>query len=238
MNIALIVAAGSGSRMGNADKPKQFLPIYGKPLMIHTIEAFEVHDEIDAIVVVTNEAYIDQVKVWCKQYDLGKIKAVVSGGNSRQISVFNGLQAVKAISKDPSNDIVLIHDAARPLISQRIITDNIRICEKYDAVDTVIKASDTIVRSVNEETISDIPARNELYQGQTPQSFKLSLILDAHEYVKTHEVNNVTDDCKLVLSLGKEVRLVEGSKQNFKITTFDDLMMLKALLKIGKTEVL
>lgn len=238
MNIALIVAAGSGSRMGNADKPKQFLPIYGKPLMIHTIEAFEVHDEIDAIVVVTNEAYIDQVKVWCKQYDLGKIKAVVSGGDSRQISVHNGLQAVKAISKDPSNDIVLIHDAARPLISQRIITDNIRVCEKYDAVDTVIKASDTIVRSVNEETISDIPARNELYQGQTPQSFKLSLILDAHEYVKTHEVNNVTDDCKLVLSLGKEVRLVEGSKQNFKITTFDDLMMLKALLKIGKTEVL
>lgn len=238
MNIALIVAAGSGSRMGNADKPKQFLPIYGKPLMIHTIEAFEVHDEIDAIVVVTNEAYIDQVKVWCKQYDLGKIKAVVAGGDSRQISVHNGLHAVKAISKDPSNDIVLIHDAARPLISQRIITDNIRVCEKYDAVDTVIKASDTIVRSVNEETISDIPARNELYQGQTPQSFKLSLILDAHEYVKTHEVNNVTDDCKLVLSLGKEVRLVEGSKQNFKITTFDDLMMLKALLKIGKTEVL
>ena len=238
MNIALILAAGSGSRMGNADKPKQFLPIYGKPLMIHTIEAFEVHDEIDAIVVVTNEAYIDQVKVWCKQYDLGKIKAVVAGGDSRQISVHNGLQAVKAISKDPSNDIVLIHDAARPLISQRIITDNIRVCEKYDAVDTVIKASDTIVRSVNEETISDIPARNELYQGQTPQSFKLSLILDAHEYVKTHEVNNVTDDCKLVLSLGKEVRLVEGSKQNFKITTFDDLMMLKALLKIGKTEVL
>ena len=238
MNIALIVAAGSGSRMGNADKPKQFLPIYGKPLMIHTIEAFEVHDEIDAIVVVTNEAYIDQVKVWCKQYDLGKIKAVVSGGDSRQISVHNGLQAVKALSKDPKNDIVLIHDAARPLISQRIITDNIRVCEKYDAVDTVIKASDTIVRSVNEESISDIPARNELYQGQTPQSFKLSLILDAHEYVKTHAVNNVTDDCKLVLSLGKEVRLVEGSKQNFKITTFDDLMMLKALLKIGKTEVL
>jgi 2-C-methyl-D-erythritol 4-phosphate cytidylyltransferase len=170
MNIALIVAAGSGSRMGNADKPKQFLPIYGKPLMIHTIEAFEVHDEIDAIVVVTNEAYIDQVKVWCKQYDLGKIKAVVAGGDSRQISVHNGLQAVTALSKDPKNDIVLIHDAARPLISQRIITDNIRTCEKYDAVDTVIKASDTIVRSINEESISDIPARNELYQGQTPQS--------------------------------------------------------------------
>ena len=155
MNIALILAAGSGSRMGNADKPKQFLPIYGKPLMIHTIEAFEVHDGVDAVVIVTNNEYIDQVKVWCKQYDLIKVKAVVAGGNSRQISVYNGLTAVKALSKG-KDDIVLIHDAARPLISQNIITNNIEACKKYDAVDTVIKASDTIVRSIDEETINDI----------------------------------------------------------------------------------
>lgn len=237
MNIALILAAGSGSRMGNADKPKQFLPIYGKPLMIHTIEAFEVHDEVEAIVIVTNDIYIDQVKVWCKQYDLGKVKAVVAGGNSRQISVYNGLTAVKAISKS-KDDIILIHDAARPLISQKIISDNIEACKKYDAVDTVIKASDTIIRSVDEKVISDIPNRSELYQGQTPQTFKLSLILEAHEKAKSGLVPNVTDDARLVISLGKDVHLVEGSKQNFKITTFDDLMMLKALLKIGKTEVL
>ena len=237
MNIALILAAGSGSRMGNADKPKQFLPIYGKPLMIHTIEAFEVHDGVDAVVIVTNNEYIDQVKVWCKQYDLIKVKAVVAGGNSRQISVYNGLTAVKALSKG-KDDIVLIHDAARPLISQNIITNNIEACKKYDAVDTVIKASDTIVRSIDEETINDIPVRSELYQGQTPQTFKLSLILEAHEKAKSGEIPNVTDDCKLVLSLGKKIHLVEGSKQNFKITTFDDLMMLKALLKIGKTEVI
>ena len=234
MNIALILAAGSGSRMGNADKPKQFLPIYGKPLMLHTIEAFEVHEEVDAIVIVTNQDYVDQVKVWCKQYDLLKVKAVVAGGNERQISVYNGLQAVKKIAKS-DNDIVLIHDAARPLISQRIITDNIRVCEKYDACDTVIKASDTIVRSNNDESITDIPLRKELYQGQTPQTFKLNIILDAHEHAIK---NNLPDDAKLVLSLGKEVRLVQGSKQNFKITTFDDLMMLKALLKIGRAEVL
>ena len=237
MNIALILAAGSGSRMGNADKPKQFLPIYGKPLMIHTIEAFEVHDEVYAVVIVTNGEYIDQVKVWCKQYDLVKVKAVVAGGNSRQISVYNGLTAVKSLSKG-KDDIVLIHDAARPLISQTIISNNIKACEKFDAVDTVIKASDTIVRSTDEETITDIPVRSELYQGQTPQTFKLSLILEAHEKAKSGEIPNVTDDCKLVLSLGKKIHLVEGSKQNFKITTFDDLMMLKALLKIGKTEVI
>ena len=236
MNIGLILAAGSGSRMGNADKPKQFLPIYGKPLMIHTIEAFEVHEEIDAIVIVTNQDYVEQVKVWCKQYDLLKVKAVVAGGEERQISVYNGLQAVKNIAKS-DDDIVLIHDAARPLISQRIISDNIEVCAKYGAVDTVIKASDTIVRSKNNESISDIPLRKELYQGQTPQTFKLSLILDAHEQARKNNLPDVTDDAKLVLSLGKEVRLVEGSKQNFKITTFDDLMMLKALLKIGKSEV-
>ena len=237
MNIALILAAGTGSRMGNADKPKQFLPIYGKPLMIHTIEAFEMHDDIDQIVVVTSEGYDDQVKVWCKQYDLGKVKAVAIGSDSRQGSVYNGLQAVKALGAK-ADDIIVIHDAARPLISQNIITNNIEACKKYDAVDTVIKASDTIVASKDSERISDIPNRSELYQGQTPQTFKFGLINEAHENAKAGKIPNVTDDTKLVISMGKEVHLVEGSKQNFKITTFDDLMMLKALLKIGKTEVL
>ena len=237
MNIALILAAGTGSRMGNADKPKQFLPIYGKPLMIHTIEAFEMHDGIDQIVVVTSEGYDDQVKVWCKQYDLGKVKAVAIGSDSRQGSVYNGLQAIKALGAK-ADDIIVIHDAARPLISQNIITNNIEACKKYDAVDTVIKASDTIVASKDAERISDIPNRSELYQGQTPQTFKFGLINEAHENAKAGKIPNVTDDTKLVISMGKEVHLVEGSKQNFKITTFDDLMMLKALLKIGKTEVL
>ena len=237
MNIALILAAGTGSRMGNADKPKQFLPIYGKPLMIHTIEAFEMHDDIDQIVVVTSEGYDDQVKVWCKQYDLGKVKAVAIGSDSRQGSVYNGLQAIKQLGAK-EGDIIVIHDAARPLISQNIITNNIEACKKYDAVDTVIKASDTIVASLEGEKISNIPNRNELYQGQTPQTFKFGLINEAHENAKAGKIPNVTDDTKLVISMGKEVHLVEGSKQNFKITTFDDLMMLKALLKIGKTEVL
>ena len=217
MNIALILAAGSGTRMGNADKPKQFLPIYGKPLMIHTIEAFEINDDVDKIVIVTNEQYIDQVKVWCKQYDLSKVKDVVAGGNSRQISVYNGLKAVEELVSSP-DDIIVIHDAARPLISQKIINDNIAVCK-------------------DNEIISDIPNRNELYQGQTPQTFKFNIIKDAHEKALKEDIPNVTDDAKLVLSFGIDVHLVEGSAQNFKITTFDDLMMLKALLKIGKTEV-
>jgi len=237
MNIALILAAGTGSRMGNADKPKQFLPIYGKPLMVHTIEAFEMNPSVDAIVISTNEEYIDDVKVMCKQYDLSKVKAVVAGGASRQISVFNGLKGVQGIgAKD--DDIIIIHDSARPLISQKIINDNIEACKKFGAVDTVIKASDTIVKSIEGEKIDDIPPRKELYQGQTPQTFKLSIILSAHNNAMDKNIPNVTDDTKLVILNGVDVHLVEGDKLNFKITTFDDLMMLKALLKIGKSEVL
>ena len=225
--------------------------------MIHTIEAFEINDDVDKIVIVTNEQYIDQVKVWCKQYDLGKVRSVVAGGNSRQISVYNGLKAVEELVSSP-DDIIVIHDAARPLISQKIINDNIDVCKKFGAVDTVIKASDTIIRSKDNKVISDIPNRNELYQGQTPQTFKFisdipnrnelyqgqtpqtfkfKIIKDAHEKALKEDIPNVTDDAKLVLSFGIDVHLVEGSAQNFKITTFDDLMMLKALLKLGKTEV-
>ena len=237
MNIALILAAGTGSRMGNSDKPKQFLLVQGKPLMVQTIEVFDVNPNIDKIVISTNEEYINEVKLMIKQYDLTKVAKVVAGGATRQISVYNGLLGCKEIgAKD--DDIIVIHDSARPLISPRIIKDNIECCKAYGAVDTVIKATDTIVKSEDSQTISEIPVRKELYQGQTPQTFKYSLIMEAHNAVKNKEVPNVTDDTKLVLLLGHKVHLVEGDKLNFKITTFDDLMMLKALLKIGKSEVL
>lgn len=237
MNIALILAAGSGTRMGNTNKPKQFLSIYNKPLIVHTIEAFEMHDDIDMILIVTNDTYIDDVKIWCKQYDLTKVQYIVAGGSSRQESVYNGLKKLEKIGIS-DEDIILIHDAARPLISQTIITDNIEACKKYQAVDTVIPSSDTIIRSVDKETICEIQKRSEQYQGQTPQSFTFKVINDAHEYAKSINNTETTDDCRLVLNMGKDVHLVNGSKLNFKITTFDDLMMLKALLKIGKTGVM
>ena len=237
MNVALILAAGSGSRMGNTNKPKQFLNIYNKPLIVHTIEAFEMHEEIDMILIVTNDSYIDQVKVWCKQFDLGKVKYIVEGGPTRQESVYNGIKHLETVGIN-NDDIILIHDAARPLISQTIISDNISFCKKYGAVDTVIPSSDTIIRSINGVSIHEIQKRSELFLGQTPQSFKFEIIKDAHDYAKKTNNTETTDDCRLVLNMGKEVYLVNGSKLNFKITTFDDLMMLKALLKIGKSEVI
>ena len=228
MNIALIVAAGSGSRMESADCPKQFLLIKEKPLMLYSVKAFQMHESIDAIVIVTNASYIEQVKEWCKEYQLDKVRLVVQGGITRQESVYLGLQAVKSISLNPDNDIVLIHDSARPLVEKAIITANILACNQYGATCTAIKVKDTIARSSNAQTIEGVVDRQELYQCQTPQTFKLSLILAAHAQSKD---NVATDDAQLVLSLGKEVYLVDGSSLNFKITTDADLLLLNALLK-------
>lgn len=230
MNIALIVAAGSGSRMENADRPKQFLLVKEKPLMLYSVKAFQMHEEVDAIVIVTSASYLDQVKNWCKEYQLTKVRLVVAGGYTRQESVYNGLLAVKSISLDSDNDVVLIHDSARPLVDKNIISANISTCSLYGAACTALKAKDTIVRSTNAQTVDGVANRQELYQCQTPQSFKLSLILAAHEQNKGSG-NNATDDAQLVLSLNRDVYLVDGSPLNFKVTTDADLILLNALLK-------
>ena len=231
MNIALIVAAGSGTRMGKTDKPKQFIVVKDKPVLIYSLEAFNKNDLIDAIIVVTSAQYIDQIKKWCEEYKLIKVKDVILGGKTRQESVYNGLCSAEDISLNPNNDIVLIHDAARPLISQEIINSNVLACQKFDAVTTVVNASDTIVRSVNGDVIDDVPARNELFHSQTPQSFKLAHILLAHQEAIENGVENVTDDAQLMDLICLDVHLVKGDKHNFKITTADDSLMLEALLK-------
>ena len=231
MNIALIVAAGNGSRMESADRPKQFLLVKEKPLMLYSVKAFQMHENIDAIVIVTNNEFVDQVKSWCKEYQLNKVRLIVPGGFTRQESVYLGLQAVKSISLNVDNDIVLIHDAARPLIDKAIISANIATCSTYGATCTAIKVKDTIARSGNAQTINGVANRQELYQCQTPQAFKLSLILAAHEQSKNNALNTATDDAQLVLALNKDVYFVEGSSLNFKITTDADLVLLNALLK-------
>ena len=225
MNIALIVAAGTGQRMGS-NTPKQFLLVNDQPLLVYTITAFEKNQNIDSIYVVASKDYLETVKAWKSQFGLNKLINVIEGGNTRQESVYRGLKALKA----KNDDIILIHDGARPLVSQDIINENIDSCLKYDAIDTVIKADDTIVHSIDEKTINNIPSRNELYQSQTPQTFRYELILSAHEAALKGEIPNVTDDAKLVISMGKSVHLVAGNKQNFKITTADDLKIFKALL--------
>jgi D-ribitol-5-phosphate cytidylyltransferase len=234
VNIGIILAGGIGSRMGLVDQPKQFIDVYGRPILVHTLEVFDMHSEIDAIAVVCLPEWQEDVRIWLRRYEVNKVKWLVDAGKTRQESVYNGL---KAISKDISDDdIVVIHDSARPLISNRIISDNVAGAKRWKAVDTVIPSADTIIKSLNGEQMDSVPLRKELYLGQTPQSFKYSLIMEAHEHAKDNIIADATDDCQLILRRGTPVQLVQGDKLNFKITTMEDLLLLKAIVKIGNVE--
>lgn len=236
MNIGVILAGGTGSRMGIVDKPKQFIDIYGKPITIHTLETFDSHPEIDAIAIVCLEEWMDDLKILLRKYEIGKAKWIVRGGSTRQESIYN---VIEELSRECSeDDILVIHDSVRPLVSHKIISNNIIGAEKYGAVDTVVPSADTIVKSIDGNTINEVPNRSQLYIGQTPQSFKLSLIKEAHDKAIEANVLDSTDDCQLILRLGEEVHLVEGEKLNFKVTSFDDLLLLKAIVKLGNTEMI
>ena len=230
MNIALVLAAGSGSRMNNLNEPKQFVLVNDKPLFIYSVEAFQNNPRIDAIVIATNKERIDQVKEYCQKYNLTKVKSVIKGGETRQASVYNGLKEIGQLIES-KKDLVLIHDSARPLVAQKIIDDNISLCEQYGAVDTVIPANDTIIKSKDDEKVDEILNRKELYQTQTPQTFRYDIIKKAHDMALVNTIPNVTDDCRLVMHFGTEVHFAQGDKMNFKVTTMEDLEMFKAIVK-------
>jgi len=226
MNIALIVAGGSGKRMG-LDIPKQFVVVNNKPIISYSLKAFEDVKEIDSIFVVCHKDYINDLKQIIALNHIYKIKGIVEGGETRQESVLNGLNAIKN-SGYQDNDIVLIHDAARPLVNKLIILDNIKACLKYKACETAIKVADTIIKSEKGDNLNEVMNRDVLYQVQTPQTFELGLIYSAHKKAPT---TSATDDAQIVKKLGHEVAIVNGSKLNFKITTIEDLDLFKSLLK-------
>ena len=235
MNIAVVLAGGSGSRMGMVDRPKQFIDIYGKPVIIHTLEAFEINEKIDAICVVCVKEWQDDLALWLKEYDIRKVRWIANAGSSRQESSLNALDAVKEVCGD--DDYVIIHDAARPLVSQKIINENIIKVREYGACDTVVPAHDTIIKSVDSETLDSIPARKELYMGQTPQSFKYSIVRKAYDdyfALPENERPEMTDDCGLVLAAGVKIGMAMGDKHNMKSTTMEDLLLVKSIVRTGR----
>ena len=235
MNIAVVLAGGSGSRMGMVDRPKQFIDIYGKPVIIHTLEAFEINEKIDAICVVCVKEWQDDLSLWLKEYDIRKVRWIANAGASRQESSLNALDAIKEACGD--DDYVIIHDAARPLISQKIINENIVKVREYGACDTVVPPHDTIIRSVDGDTLDSIPARKELYMGQTPQSFKDSIVRKAYDdyfALPENERPEMTDDCGLVLHSGVKIGMAMGDKLNMKITTMEDLLLVKSIVRTGR----
>lgn len=223
-NIALILASGNGSRCG-LEYPKQFAKIKNKTILEYSIEAFENHALITEIIIVTNEVYFEDVNKIVEKYN--KVAKVVIGGVTRRDSSFNGVMAIK---DDEAN--VLIHDAARPLISEKIITNCINTLREYKAVCVTIPSTDTIFILDLDNNIECIPNRSLLSRAQTPQCFKLSLIKDAH-IKASNDVNcSVTDDCGLVLNYTNEkIHVVSGSEDNIKVTYINDIEFVKS--KIG-----
>ena len=222
-NIALILAAGIGSRMNN-DTPKQFMLINGKPLLFYSLSTFNNHDQIDEIYVVTNIENLSTVKGIIRENNLKKVRDIIIGGKTRQESIYNGLKGIPNVS---SEDIILIHDSARPLVTKEIIDRNIDACLAYNAVNTVIPVTDSLVKSEGNESVD----RNKVLAVQTPQTFRYDLILKAHEEALKENTTNAGDDASLVSRLNVRIEQVQGNKLNFKVTTEEDLIILKGILE-------
>lgn len=214
-NYAIILSSGSGSRFGG-DIPKQFTEIRGKTILEHSVLAFESAIGIDEIIVVVTPKYIDLANDIIKKAEFKKVSTIIKGGATRKESSYLG---VSSVPDDEAN--VLIHDCARPFVSQKIIANCIEALKKYDAVNVAIPAIDTVLK-VKDGFIEQIPKRSELMYCQTPQCFKLSLIKKAHELSKYD--SDFSDDCGLILKHNlAPIFIVEGSSENIKITYQTDI---------------
>lgn len=223
MNIALVLAAGKGTRMGSAIS-KQYIEYKEKPILVHTLEAFAKHKDVHKICVICPAESIAYTEELVAQYNIPKVAWVAAGGASRRDSSYIGV--ARLAGECDENDVVMIHDGARPNVSERIITENIQAAAKFGACETAIPSQDTIAVSEDGEKISGIPDRSKMYNVQTPQSFKISIILKAHKAWLEKDGGNATDDAALVLADGLDVYLVKGEKNNLKITTEEDLRIL------------
>ena len=236
MIYAEVLAGGKGTRMGNTEMPKQFLLLGKKPIFIHTVEQFILNSKVDKILICCPKQWISYTKDTLKKYIKESDKVVVcEGGKTRNGSIMNGCKYIEEHYGLNDDDIVITHDAVRPFITQRIIDDNIKYASKYGATDTVVSAFDTIVESVDGgKTVSSIPLRSNMFQGQTPQSFKIKELVDLLNSLSDEESAILTDACKAYVIKGKEVYLVKGEVYNMKITTQYDLKIANSLVEEGE----
>lgn len=232
-NIALIIAGGSGNRMGQ-DIPKQFMHVDNCPIIIHTLKAFQIHPDIDSIAVVCLSGWETVLQSYANQFSITKLKWIFPGGKNGQESIYNGIKGLKDAG-GLDEDLILIHDAVRPLISQDIISSNIAICKSYGYAITGIKCREAILESEDGfSTTVSIP-REKLIRTQTPQTFRLKNILAAHYKAREEGITNSVASCTLIAELHlAEMHIVPGSEKNIKITTTEDLEILKALMHTSK----
>ena len=234
MNIALLTAGGIGNRMGQ-DIPKQFMTIDNKPVIIYTMESFQRHPEVDGICVICLKGWDVVLQSYANQYNITKLKWIFEGGDSNQESIYNGLVGLKQAGCS-DDDIILVQDGVRPLVSERIISENIDTCKKFGYAVTGLTCKEAIMEQVDDTVREiDIP-RERLVRTQTPHTYRLGTLLEGHKKAKEKGIVNTVASCTLFSALGvTEQHLVRGSEQNgLKLTSPEDIELFKALLHSSK----
>ncbi|MDP4119536.1 MAG: 2-C-methyl-D-erythritol 4-phosphate cytidylyltransferase [Bacillota bacterium] len=230
MIFGAILAGGSGTRMHISSLPKQFLPIGEKPIIIHTLEKMLVCHRFDAIFIGVHSSWLSLMNDLLEKHEINTDKVrVVSGGDNRNDTIFNIITEIEKEFGASDEHIIVTHDAVRPFITLRILEQNIDAALKNGACDTVIPATDTIVVSDNGKVITDIPNRTFMYQGQTPQSFKINLLKELFERLSEDEKQTLTDACKICVLNNYPVALVNGDLSNIKITTVNDYTIAQVI---------
>lgn len=231
MNIALLTAGGSGTRMLQ-DIPKQFMTINDKPIIIYTMEIFEKHPSIDKIIVACKEGWENILESYAKQFKISKLDKVVCGGKTGHESIRKMLDY--AIEKYDDNDIALVHDGNRPMLSADIISNSISICKQKGCAITAIPCNDALLYTEDKVTSTKQISRDLLVRTQTPHTFKLKDLFDMHIEAEERGIKNSVASCTLAIELGKEIYFTPGSEKNIKITVPDDVEIFKALLNTEK----
>ena len=230
MNIGVIFAGGVGSRMHSKDRPKQFLELYNKPIIIHTLEHFENNDEIDAVVIACVEDWIPYLEKLLYKFRVEKVRKIVPGGKTGQLSIYNGLKAAEEVAGGEKS-IVLIHDGVRPLINSQLLSDNIASVREYGSAITAGIVKETIVVIDDQMGIEQVPSRAKSRVAKAPQSFWLDDILSVHEQALADGENNSIDSCTLMKQYGRQLHMIDGPYENIKITTPDDFYTMRAILE-------
>lgn len=233
MNVAIILAGGTGTRT-EQDIPKQFINVYEKPILLYSMEAFEKHPDIDAILVVCIEGWHEILWAYSRQYRINKLKWIVEGGESNQESIACGIRALGSVCRD--DDIVLIHDGIRPMVSAEVISECIVKCRMYGSGLSAVRCQETIVRTNDGISGSEGIARSEIMRVQTPQAYAFGKAKWAYDEAEARGIYDTVYINMLMLELGEILYFANGSEKNIKITTMEDIEMFKSLIKVQRED--
>ncbi len=234
MNIAVILSGGIGSRMNSGSLPKQYWEVGGKPVLVWAMENYQRCDAVDRIVVVANDRWHASIELWAQQYGLTKLCAFAQPGPTRQESVYSGLLACQAYMTG-NEDYVLIHDAARPLVTPALISHCIECAKQHDGCLPVISIKDSVYCSTNGTGITALADRSTLYCGQCPEVLRLQPYLELHKHTPTDVLQQIRGSCELAFQAGMDICITTGDENNFKLTTETDMQRFINLLDQANT---